>query len=347
LATIAALGPRADVLWLGSVGGMEAGLVQRAGIRFEAVPAAGLHGVGLRALPGNLAALLRGTMAARRVIRSFRPRVMLLTGGFVGVPAALAGGGVRKVLYVPDIEPALAARVISRLADVVAVTTDEARRYYGRRTRVVVTGYPTRPDLEQFPKSEARERLGLSPDGRVVIVLGGSRGARSINQAVWVGLDELLPTAQVIHLTGQLDFARAVEARDGLEPESQARYFPVAYLHEEMAWAYGAADLAVGRAGASALGELPLFGLPSILVPYPHAWRYQHVNAEFLAQRAAAVIVADERVGSDLVPTTLALLSDPGRLAAMSSAARRQASPEAARRIAELLEEQAMRERAA
>jgi UDP-N-acetylglucosamine--N-acetylmuramyl-(pentapeptide) pyrophosphoryl-undecaprenol N-acetylglucosamine transferase len=343
LATIAALGPKADVLWLGSVGGMEAGLVQRAGIRFEAVPAAGLHGVGPRALPGNLAALVRGFRAARRVIGSYRPRVMLLTGGFVGVPAALAGAGVRKVLYVPDIEPALAARSIARMTDVVAVTADESRRYYGRRTRVAVTGYPTRPDLEPMPRAEARRRLDLAEDGTVIVVLGGSRGARSINQVVWVGLDELLPVAQVIHLTGQLDFPRAVEARAGVEPEFRERYFPVAYLHEEMAWAYAAADLAIGRAGASALGELPLFGLPSILVPYPHAWRYQQVNAEFLAQRAAAVIVADERVGTDLVPTALALLSDPGRLAAMSSAARRQATPEAARRIADLLEEQALR----
>jgi UDP-N-acetylglucosamine--N-acetylmuramyl-(pentapeptide) pyrophosphoryl-undecaprenol N-acetylglucosamine transferase len=341
LATIAALGPRADVLWLGSVGGMEAGLVQRAGIRFEAVPAAGLHGVGLRSLPGNLAALVRGTKAARRVIRDFRPQVMLLTGGFVGVPAALAGRGVPKVLYVPDIEPALAARLVARLASLIAVTTEDSLRFYPRRSRLVVNGYPTRPGLTPAPKPEARQRLGLAAEGSVVVVLGGSRGARSINQALWAGLPQLLPRTQVIHLTGQLDFPRAVEARMGLTAEGKGRYFPVAYLHEEMASAYAAADLAIGRAGASALGELPLFGLPSILVPYPHAWRYQHVNADYLARRDAAVIVADERLGSDLVPTALALLSDPGRLAAMSTAARRQASPEAASRLAALLEEQA------
>jgi UDP-N-acetylglucosamine--N-acetylmuramyl-(pentapeptide) pyrophosphoryl-undecaprenol N-acetylglucosamine transferase len=338
LATIAALGPRADVLWLGSEGGMEAGLVSRAGVRFEAVPAAGLHGVGLRSLPSNLAALLRGTVSARRVIRAFRPHVMLLTGGFVGVPAALAGRGVPKLLYVPDIEPALASRMMSRLARIVAVTVDESRRFYPRPERVVVTGYPTRPDLAPAPKAEARARLGLASDGPVLVVLGGSRGARSINEALWGGLPRLLATAQVIHLTGQLDFPRAVKARERLAEALQHRYFPVAYLHEEMAKAYAAADLAVGRAGASALGELPLFGLPSILVPYPSAWRYQQVNADYLARRAAAVILSDERVGTDLVTTALALLSDPGRLAAMSTAARRQASPEAAGRIADLLE---------
>ncbi len=347
LATIAALGPRADVLWLGGIGGMEADLVRRAGIRFEGVPAAGVHGVGPRALAGNIAALARGTLAARRVIRAFRPQAMLLTGGYVGVPAALAGRGVRKVLYVPDIEPALAARLMARLASVVAVTAEDSRRFYPRRKRVVVTGYPTRPDLAPEAKPEARRRLGLSAEGPVVVVLGGSRGARSINEALWAGLRQLLPSTQVVHLTGQLDFPRAVDARDGLKPPLQARYLPVAYLHQEMASAYAAADLAIGRAGASALGELPLFGLASILVPYPHTWRYQHVNADYLVQRDAAVIVADERVGSDLVPAALALLSDPGRLAAMSTAARRQASPEAAGRIADLLEDEARRQGAA
>ncbi len=334
------------MLWLGGIGGMEADLVPRAGIRFEAVPAAGVHGVGLRSLPRNLGALARGFVSARRVIRRFQPQAMLFTGGYVGVPAALAGGGIPKVLYVPDIEPALAARAIARLSNVVAVTADDSRTYYPRRTRVVVTGYPTRPDLSASPKPRARRRLGLSADGPVIVVLGGSRGAHSINEALWAGLERLLAAAQVIHLTGQSDFAKAVHARDRLAQPQHARYFPVAYLHEEMASAYAAADLAIGRAGASTLGELPLFGLPAILVPYPHAWRYQHVNADFLARRSAAVVVADERLASDLVPTALALLSDPGRLAAMSTAARRQATSDSAQRIADLIEGEALRNKA-
>ena len=325
---------------------MEADLVSRAGISYEAIPAAGLHGVGLRALPGNLAALARGVRAAGKVMRSFRPQAMLLTGGFVGIPAALAGRGVPKVLYVPDIEPALAARLIARSADVIAVTTEDSRAFY-RRRRVVTTGYPTRPDLQPVDKKEARRRLGLDADRATVLVLGGSRGAHSINGAVWAHLPALLQAAQVIHVTGQLNFDRAAPVRSSLPQETRSGYLPFAYLHEEMRWAYAAADLAVGRAGASALGELPLFALPSILIPYPHAWRYQHVNADYLARRDAAVLLADERVGTDLVPAALALLSDPGRLAAMSTAARRQAFPGAAARIADLLEEQAERRPAA
>ena len=177
-------------------------------------------------LPGNLRRSCAGRRAARRVIRTFRPQVMLLTGGYVGVPAALAGRGVPKVLYVPDIEPALAARLMARLAHIVAVTAEDSRRFYSRRSRVVVSGYPTRSDLTPATKLEARARLGLSTEGNVVVVLGGSRGARSINEALWAGLAQLLPIAQVIHLTGQLDFPRAVEVRAHLPTEVEGALLP-------------------------------------------------------------------------------------------------------------------------
>lgn len=343
LAIVAALGPKADVLWLGSEGGMEGDLVRRAGIPFEAVPAAGVHGVGLRALPSNLMALARGTLAARAVVARFRPAAVLLTGGYVGVPAALAARRETKVLYVPDIEPALAARWIARRAGVIAVTTEDSRAHYPKNANVIVTGYPTRPELVPAPKAEGRAHFGLAADEPVLLVLGGSLGARSINTAIRNGLGELLEASQVIHLTGATDLPSAHARQDALPPSLQDRYRPFAFLHDDMRWAYAAADLAIGRAGASSLGELPLFGLPAILVPYPYAWRYQKVNADYLAQRGAALVVADERLSPDLVPTALSLLSDPGRLAAMSTAARRQASPEAAGRLADLVEAVARR----
>ncbi len=338
LAVVDTLGPRADVLWVGRSGGIEAGLVQRAGYRLETVAAAGIHAVGLRALPGNLSALVRGTRQARRILRSFRPDAMLLTGGYVGVPAAVAGGGVPKVLIVPDVEPGLAARWMARLADVIAVATEESRSFYPAGARVMVTGYPTRPGLAGIDRAQARRRLGLEPADRVVLVLGGSLGARSINTALWAGLSDLTSAATLIHLTGAADLAAAETERASLPEDRRRRYRPFDYLHEDIGAAYAAADLAVGRAGASTLGELPLFGLPSLLVPYPHAWRYQRGNAAYLEQRGAAQVLADERLRSDLVPAVLALLSDPGRLAAMSTAARRQASPESAARIADLVE---------
>jgi UDP-N-acetylglucosamine:LPS N-acetylglucosamine transferase len=322
---------------------MEASLVQREGIAFTAVPAAGIHGVGPRQLPGNLLRLARGLPAARRAIGRFQPDALLFTGGYVGVPVALAAGRRPRVAYVPDIEPGLALKVVCRSADTVCVTADAARSFYPARQRVVVTGYPTRPGLQTADKAQARTRLGLLSDAPVLMVFGGSRGARSINEALWSCLDNVLRKAQVVHVTGELDWPRVAAVRERLEEPLGRRYHPHAYLHEEMGLALAAADLAIARAGASTLGELPLFGLPAALVPYPYAWRYQKLNAEHLVHQGAAVLVRDQDLGAQLLATIRVLLDDPDRLEAMGAAARRLSRPDAAQMIAAEIERVAAR----
>ncbi len=313
---------------------MEASLVQRAGIAFEGVPAAGVHGVGLPALPGNVWRLLRGTFAARRVLARWQPQALLFTGGYVGVPVALAGHALPKAVYVPDIEPGLSLRVLSRMADVVCVTSENSRASYPWAKRLVVSGYPTRPELQPHERAAACQTLGLDPRRKVLLVFGGSRGARSINRALWGCLERILAEAQVVHITGDLDWPDVTPIRERLPCALAADYHPHPYLHETMDAALAAADLAVCRAGASTLGELPLFGLPAVLVPYPHAWRYQRVNAAYLAQRGAAVIMEDAELPQRLAATVFDLLGDTERLRAMSQAARRLARPDAAQAIA-------------
>ncbi len=335
LAVAAALGERAEVLWIGAEAGIEQSLVRQAGLAFEAVPAAGVHGVGARALPGNLLRMARGVVAARRVLRRFQPQALFFTGGYVGVPVALAGWRLPKAVFVPDVEPGLALRMMIRLADTITVSTEAGRGYLPRGRRVVVTGYPTRPELRPMPKAEARARLGIDAAGSVLLVFGGSKGARSINEALWGVLADLLPDAQVLHITGELDWPRVEEVRAALHEGLAGRYHPYRYLHaEEMAAALSAADLALSRAGASTLGEFPLFGLPAVLVPYPHAWRYQKVNAEYLVGRGAAEMLEDVRLEGELLPTVQALLQDPQRLERMAAAARSLACPGAAEAIA-------------
>jgi len=317
---------------------MEASLVERAGVRLVSVPAAGLHGVGLRALPGNLRQLSRGVAAARRIVQGFRPHALLLTGGYVGVPVALAARRVPKLVYVPDIEAGQALRLMARFADTLAVTADESLAHLPKRSRVCVTGYPTRSDLRRGDRRHARQHFGLDADQPVVLVFGGSKGARSLNEAVWESLEVLLGLAQVVHITGSLDWPRTETQLQQLAPALAQRYRPCAYLHEEMGLALAAADLAVARSGAATLGELPLFGLPGVLVPYPHAWRYQTVNAEFLAQRGGAVCCEDRDIAHRLVPLVRELLGDPGRLQSMRQAMERMARPQAAAEIAREVE---------
>ena len=336
---------KAEVLWVGGEGGMEARLVERAKVLFKTIPAAGVHGVSLKTLPGNVIRLVRGFFAARRILHEFKPEVLFFTGGYIAVPLALAGMRIPTALYVPDIEPALALKTLARFADKIAVTAQDSFRYFSHRERLVLTGYPTRTDLTKWTRSDARRSLSLTGDAPVLLIYGGSRGARSINNAVLANLPALLELAQVIHITGELDWLKVEIKTKELSEAQTSRYHAFPYLHEEMGAALAAADLALSRAGASTLGEYPLFGLPAVLVPYPFSWHYQKVNADTLVRHGAALIVTDSNLKTELLPTIKVLLQNPTRLSAMRTAAKSLSHPQAATEIGHLLLELAGKKR--
>jgi UDP-N-acetylglucosamine:LPS N-acetylglucosamine transferase len=180
--------------------------------------------------------------------------------------------------------------------------------------------------------------FGLDTGKPVLLVTGGSKGARSINLAVLDHLKELLKMAQVIHITGSLDWPLAEQAARELPEQLRSAYHAVPYLHE-MGAALAAADLVVSRAGASVLGEYPFFNLPAVLVPYPYAWRYQKVNADFLAQQNAALILQDEVLKDKLLPVLYDLLQNKNKLEAMRAAMKKLSHPHAANVIASQLVE--------
>jgi undecaprenyldiphospho-muramoylpentapeptide beta-N-acetylglucosaminyltransferase len=333
-----------QTLWIGGIGGMEADLVERAGVEYRGIPAAGVHGVGARALPGNVWQIGRGLRAARSILQDFRPDVVLFTGGYVAIPVALAsrlpGLRVRPpsvLLYVPDIEPGLALKTLARFADRIAVTVEASRAYFQGYRNITVTGYPVRDALTTWDKLSARRALHLSLDLPVLLVVGGSKGARNINRALFAALPDLLPEMQVVHITGRLDWDETQSVQDSLSQEQLPRYHAYPYLHAEMGAALASADLALSRAGASTLGEYPLFGLPAILVPYPYAWQYQRVNAQYLADQGAAIVVNDENLAEDLRSVVQELIRNKGRLESMSAAMSRLARPDAAKQIGGLL----------
>jgi undecaprenyldiphospho-muramoylpentapeptide beta-N-acetylglucosaminyltransferase len=328
-----------EALWVGGEGGMEEELVKRAGVPFEAIPAAGVHGVNLRALPGNVWQLSQGYRQAGRLLRRFRPDVLFFTGGYVAVPVALAGRAIPSLLYVPDIEPGLALKTLARFADHIALTAEDSRAYFSvaKRRQVTVTGYPVREKLTNWRLEDARRALDLSPDLPTLLVFGGSKGARSINRALMGALPELLERMQVVHVSGQLDWSEVQTFREQLDDQQVSRYRPFAYLHEQMGAALRAADLALSRAGAATLGEFPAFDLPAVLVPYPHAWRYQKVNAHHLVAHGAAVMVRDEELQEKLLPVVQDLMGDSSKLERMRRAMHSLAHPGAAKSIAGLL----------
>ena len=326
--------PDSKILWVGGEGGMETRLVERAGIPFKTIPAAGVHGVDLRQLPGNLSTLARGAKISARILEEFKPDVLFFTGGFVAVPMAIAGRKIPSLLYVPDIEPGLALKALAYFSGCITVTSEESRQYFSKQANIVVTGYPVRAEFSAWDKTTARQHFGMHGNFPVVLAYGGSKGAHSINAALLTHLSKLLLRVEVIHISGEADWPEIKKTRDGLPKELANRYHAFPYLHEDMGAAIAAADLAVSRAGASILGEFPQFGTAAILVPYPHAWRYQKVNADSLIKHGAALMIEDSHLISGLFMTIEILLDTPDKLESMRKEMLALRTPNAAINIA-------------
>ncbi len=334
--------PESELYFVGSVDGFERPLVEKGGVVFtvyDEVRAGPLHGVGVRRAARSLVDLAVGTVQAWRLIGRYQPDALLLTGGWVGFPVAVAAWlrRIPALIYLPDIEPALSIKVLRWLATRVALTVPESTAYF-REGRTVVTGYPVRAEMAAATRTDGVVRFKLDPARHTLLVFGGSRGAQSINTALLGILPDLLADGvQVLHITGTLDHERVLGA---VEAGPDDGYHAFAYLHgADMGLAMAAADVAVSRAGASVIGEFPLFELPSVLVPYPYAWRYQKVNADWLSERGAAVHMADAAMATDLYPTLNGLFTNADRLATMRASVAALAQPGSARRVADTLAE--------
>lgn len=365
---------------------------------FRAIPAAALRGRGPAGLLRGLLTLAAGVRAARALIRELRPAAILGTGGYVCVPLFIAArlARVPTMIYLPDVVPGLAVRLLSRIATVTAVNVDDALPRLGlaaagegererggegegdptphapRPTshvshptpRAIVTGYPVRAELFDQDRAACRRAFGLDDELPVVLVYGGSRGARSVNQAVRSLLPALLEECRIIHICGREgDEQWLREAAAQLPARLRARYQLYPYLETApraangrgeaghtattsaptMIAAFGAADLAICRSGASTLAELPAAGLPAVLVPYPYV--HQDENADYLVARGAAVKVADATMLGDerrpqdgaLYPAVVRLIRNTYERERMAERSRALARPDAAQHLATAL----------
>ncbi len=330
------------IAWVGRNEGLEREIVARYGLPYLPISAGALRGQGPAAITHSLAQLARGIREGWRLLREWCADAVFATGGYVTAPLVLAAWLQRRpvLIYLPDMEPGLAVRTLSHLATCIAVTVEPVSRYFNAK-QVTVTGYPVRRGLFTAQRPEARQRLGLHAERPVLLILGGSSGAHSINMAVHQELERLLALAQVVHISGKADFEALESRRRQLSETLQADYHLASYLHEEMADALAAADLVVARAGAATLGEFPAVGLPALLVPYPYAGQHQQENAQYMAERGAAIVLEDQSLPGSLAPAVAGLLADPGRLARMSEAMRQLSTHDAAERLALLLVEMA------
>ncbi|MFL5755279.1 MAG: UDP-N-acetylglucosamine--N-acetylmuramyl-(pentapeptide) pyrophosphoryl-undecaprenol N-acetylglucosamine transferase [Chloroflexota bacterium] len=328
----------AEVSWLGGHRGLEATLVPAAGIPLQRLALRSLRtverDVHLVLDPARLA--ISGPQALALLARH-RPAAIFTTGGYVALPVLTAAAALRipTVLWDGNVIPGRSVRTIVRLATVVTVSHPATADALGA-PQAYVTGTPIRP-VDAIDREAARERFGVPPGERLLLVFGGSQAVRRFNAAVNDALPRLVERVSVVHVTGDAWYSAALAAREGLPEPLRVRYRPYPFLRDEMTAALAAADLAVGRAGASTLAEAAAFGLPIVIVPYPHAAGHQRANAEAHVAAGAGILVEDEAFDGDELVRVAGLLSDPMRHATIAAAARAIARPGAADAVADLV----------
>jgi UDP-N-acetylglucosamine--N-acetylmuramyl-(pentapeptide) pyrophosphoryl-undecaprenol N-acetylglucosamine transferase len=329
-----------ELSWLGGHRGLEASVVPAAGIPLRRLALRSLRSadrsVHLVLDPLRLAA---SVPQAAALLAMERPAAILTTGGFVAIPVLLAARplGIPVVLWEGNVIPGRSVRATARLASVIAVSYAETCRALSVTDgRCYVTGTPIR-ELDDVDPVAARERFGVPPTGRLVLVFGGSQALRRFNAAVGDALARLVERVHVIHVTGEAGYAEALAGRESLPASVRDRYLPYAFLGDEMASALAACDLIVGRAGSSTLAEATALGKPMVVVPYPHAAGHQLANARRLVESGAGRLVPDEDFDAEALLDVTAILADPALHARMSAASRELGRPGAADAVARLV----------
>lgn len=342
---------QAEILYLGSDDGLENELAAKAGFPIAIVKAGKLRRyISWRTLTG-VARVPVGMAQAVGIVRKFRPQAAFTSGGYVAVPAGLAArlNGVPLLMHQQDVPANLSNRLIAPLATRISVAFADSLTHFPAR-KTLHLGNPMRQamlDIRQVSPQQARSMLGgainwdPTVDVPLLLVTGGSQGARHLNQVVCQALPDLLPQCQVLQIsgTGLFEETRELSGRimADLNEEVKQRYRLVPYMDAEMPAALQASDLVLCRSGASTLSELALLGKPGILVPLPPAIGNspQEANAEMFRRKNAAEVIRDEHLKLQiLVERVISILTSSTLLTSMSEAARALAKPQATQEIA-------------
>ena len=347
---------QAEILYLGSDDGLENELAPKAGFPIAIVKAGKLRRyVSWRTITG-VARVPVGMAQAVGIVRKFRPHAAFTSGGYVAVPAGLAArlNGVPLLMHQQDVPANLSNRLIAPLATRISVAFADSLAYFPAR-KTLQLGNPMRQamlDMREVSPQQARSILGgaINWEGTInrpsievplLLVTGGSQGARHLNQVVCHALPDLLPHCQVLQISGKGLFDETRELAErvmaDLNEEVKQRYRLVPYMDAEMPAALQASDLVLCRSGASTLSELALLGKPSILVPLPPAIGSspQEANAEMFHRRNAAEVIRDEDLKPQiLVERVISILTSSTLLTSMAEAARALAKPQATQEIA-------------
>lgn len=330
--------PDAEFLFVGAEGRMEMEKVPAAGYEIVGLPVSGFDRSNIFKNFKVLAKLFKCVGMAKKIVKEFVPDAVIGVGGYASGPTLYAANvlGIPTFLQEQNSYAGVTNKILAKDATKICVAYEDMERFFPK-DRLVLTGNPVRQNvLSAKPKAEEAFRFfGFDPFKKTLLIIGGSLGARTINNSVIAGLDKLKAAGiQVLWQTGKFYYESASKAAD---KSANANLVATDFV-TRMDYAYSIADLVISRAGASSISELCLLGKPSVLVPSPNvAEDHQTKNALALVNREAAVMVKDAEAPDKLINTALELMGDEECLAKLSANVQAMALPNSANKIAEVI----------
>jgi UDP-N-acetylglucosamine--N-acetylmuramyl-(pentapeptide) pyrophosphoryl-undecaprenol N-acetylglucosamine transferase len=332
--------PDARILFVGAEGRMEMEKVPAAGYNIIGLPVSGFDRKHLLRNFKVMARLLKSMRLAKNILKDFKPAIAIGVGGYASGPMLKEAQkqGIPTLLQEQNSYAGVTNKLLAAKADCICVAYEGMERFFPQ-DKIVLTGNPVRRNLLECGASpeQARQAMGMDPNKKTILIIGGSLGARTINNAIIDGLAKIGEAydVQVIWQTGKIYDQQCREALDASGVKNVAQ---MAFI-SNMDMAYRAADLVVSRAGASSISELQLLGKAAILVPSPNvAEDHQTKNAMALSTRDAAILVPDAEASAQLVDTMLATVADGEKIATLSGNVLQMALRDAAEHIVDEVE---------
>lgn len=340
--TIQAMTPNCEVLYVGTKIGLEADIIPKEGLAFKTVD---IRGFERKLSLANVKTILKSVHSiweSCKIIKEFKPNVVIGTGGYVCGPVLLAASlmGIPTIIQEQNVIPGITNKILAKFVDKIAVGYQEAGKYFSQ-DKVIFTGNPIRQEVMTAKKELGIAEFCLDPAKHTILISGGSRGARTINNAM-IGVHKHFAKnsrVQLLHVTGKNEYNDIVAKlkNEGIDAQIMGNIIIKPYLYE-MPKALAIADLAIFRAGAVGLAELTARGIPSILVPYPYAAEnHQEHNAMAMQKKGAAMVIRDRELSSQrLIEMIEELLGSSAKLETMAKASFALGKPNAAEVIAQL-----------
>lgn len=330
-----------EVYFAGTPQGVEKDLVKQAGISFVSFDVSGFNRNHPTSIFKALVKMIKSSGKAKKWLTDIKPDVVVGFGAYVSIPVGRAASnlGIPLVIHEQNSVMGLANKYLCKKAHTLALTYEESAKGLDCGAKILVSGNPVRREVLEATASEGRSLLSIDEDSLVLLVFGGSLGARHINEAI-VALKERLLAYKgltIVHLTGQKEYESVI--RNLKLTEEEAKRWKVFAYQDRMGEVLAAADIVVSRSGATSVAEISALHIPALLIPYPFATEdHQRTNAQAYVDKGAALMVADEDLDKDLFSEVLfSLIEKPAMRESMKEASANLVTEDAATRLADVV----------